>query len=160
MVELPLSVTSLYLVGIVLVFVMAAILHLPEAYCLLHGIWYLWCLPAGFIILLVYSIVNLTDRSWGKLTCAYYVGPIYIRKHIMMGGGGSKRMSRSKIIEGATPLLPSPSGADVYLALDPRGVGGSLGLFPVKDWASCQWQNPILMRAFSVSFVFPASYNK
>ena len=62
---MPISITSIYLAAIVSMFVTAALLHLPEAYCLLHGIWYLWCLPAGFIILLTYSIVNLTDRSWG-----------------------------------------------------------------------------------------------
>ena len=62
---MPVSVTSLFLGLIVMVFVVAALLHLPEAYCLLHGVWYLWCLPVGFIILLAYSIANLTDRSWG-----------------------------------------------------------------------------------------------
>lgn len=27
--------------------------------------WYLLCLPSGYIFLMVYSIVNITDRSWG-----------------------------------------------------------------------------------------------
>jgi chitin synthase len=40
-------------------------MHLPEVFCLFHGIWYLLCLPAGNLIMMIYSICNLTDRSWG-----------------------------------------------------------------------------------------------
>ncbi|EDO41482.1 predicted protein, partial [Nematostella vectensis] len=63
LVVLPASVSTLYLGGI---FVLAALLHPKEAYCLLNGIFYLLCLPSGYLLLTVYSIVNITDRSWGK----------------------------------------------------------------------------------------------
>jgi chitin synthase len=64
-IHLPMSVTSMYLAGLTAVFILTAVMHLPEAYCLFHGIWYLLCLPAGNLIMMIYSICNLTDRSWG-----------------------------------------------------------------------------------------------
>lgn len=64
-IPLPLSVTTLYLAGLTGIFIVTAFMHLPEAYCLLHGAWYLLCLPAGNLFLMIYSICNITDRSWG-----------------------------------------------------------------------------------------------
>lgn len=63
---LPADVSSLYLGGLIGIFFLAAILHLTEASCLLNGVWYLLCLPSGYLLLIVYSICNMTDRSWGK----------------------------------------------------------------------------------------------
>ena len=64
--KLPLAVSSLYLFGLMGIFLLAALLHFTEAYCLIHGIWYLFCLPSGYLLLIVYSVCNMTDRSWGK----------------------------------------------------------------------------------------------
>ena len=63
--ELPADVSTLYLTGLIGIFILAALLHLTEAYCLVHGLWYLLCLPSGYLLLIIYSICNLTDRSWG-----------------------------------------------------------------------------------------------
>lgn len=64
--ELPANVSSLYLGGLIGIFLLAALLHPTEAFCLFNGIWYLLCLPSGYLLLIVYSICNMTDRSWGK----------------------------------------------------------------------------------------------
>ena len=64
--RLPAAVSSLYLAGLIGVFLLAAILHPTEAACLGNGLWYLLCLPSGYLLLVVYSICNMTDRSWGK----------------------------------------------------------------------------------------------
>jgi chitin synthase len=64
-VHLPISITNMYLAFLTGMFIVTAIMHLPEAFCLFHGIWYLLCLPAGNLIMMIYSICNLTDRSWG-----------------------------------------------------------------------------------------------
>lgn len=29
------------------------------------GIWYILCLPGGYLFLIIYSFANLNDRSWG-----------------------------------------------------------------------------------------------
>ncbi|XP_068739017.1 uncharacterized protein [Montipora capricornis] len=63
--QLPVSVSSLYLAGLSGMFIAAAILHPKEFTCLLHAVWYLLCLPSGYLLLTIYSLCNLTDRSWG-----------------------------------------------------------------------------------------------
>ncbi|XP_046857125.1 uncharacterized protein LOC124450504 isoform X2 [Xenia sp. Carnegie-2017] len=59
------AISAWYLFAIVAVFVLTAFCHPTEAGCLVHGIWYLLCLPSGYLFLIIYSICNLTDRSWG-----------------------------------------------------------------------------------------------
>eukprot|EP00040_Diaphanoeca_grandis_P018849 m.99217 g.99217 ORF g.99217 m.99217 type:complete len:1565 (-) comp27137_c0_seq3:25-4719(-) len=60
-----LSVTTIYLFGMISIFFVAAMLHTSEALDLFQGIWYLLCLPAGYLLLVVFAFVNLDDRSWG-----------------------------------------------------------------------------------------------
>ncbi len=62
-----LSVSAWYLFSLVGIFILTALCHPTEAGCLIHGIWYLLCLPSGYLFLIIYSICNLTDRSWGKV---------------------------------------------------------------------------------------------
>ena len=77
--RLPMDVSSMYLFGLIGIYVLAALLHLTEAYCVIHGIWYLFCLPSGYLLLIIYSICNITDRSWGKYVgCYYYFFLIFI----------------------------------------------------------------------------------
>ena len=76
--RLPMDVSSMYLFGLIGIYVLAALLHLTEAYCVIHGIWYLFCLPSGYLLLIIYSICNITDRSWGKYVgCYYYYFNLY-----------------------------------------------------------------------------------
>ena len=62
---LPVSTSTIYLGAFIVTFLVAAILHLPEWYCLLHGVWYLLALPSGYLLLLIYSAANLDSQSWG-----------------------------------------------------------------------------------------------
>ena len=66
--HLPAGVSTLYLAGLSGIFVAAGLLHLKEFTCLLHAIWYLLCLPSGYLLLTIYSLCNITDRSWGRLS--------------------------------------------------------------------------------------------
>ncbi|KAL3887259.1 hypothetical protein ACJMK2_027203 [Sinanodonta woodiana] len=59
------SVTTLYLAVVISIFTVTGLLHFNELFYLLHGIWYLLCLPSGYLLLTIYSICNITDRSWG-----------------------------------------------------------------------------------------------
>ncbi|KAL3887058.1 hypothetical protein ACJMK2_027014 [Sinanodonta woodiana] len=63
--DFPLSTTSLYLGIVIAIFTVTGLLHFNELFYLLHGIWYLLCLPSGYLLLTIYSICNITDRSWG-----------------------------------------------------------------------------------------------
>lgn len=64
--QLPAGASTLYLAGLSGIFIAAALLHANEFTCLFHGLWYLLCLPSGYLLLTIYSLCNLTDRSWGK----------------------------------------------------------------------------------------------
>ncbi|XP_059154827.1 uncharacterized protein LOC131940217 [Physella acuta] len=59
------SVTTAYLLFLIGIFLLGGLLHPREVYCLLHGVWYLLCLPSAYLILIIYSVCNLTDSSWG-----------------------------------------------------------------------------------------------
>ena len=59
------AVSSLYLAGLIGIFAIASFLHPGEILCSVCGIWYILCLPSGFLLLTIYSICNLTDTSWG-----------------------------------------------------------------------------------------------
>ncbi|CAG5136028.1 unnamed protein product, partial [Candidula unifasciata] len=50
------------LVGI---FVISGVCHPQEIWCLMHGILYLLTIPSGYLLLVIYSICNLNDVSWG-----------------------------------------------------------------------------------------------
>lgn len=59
------AVSTWYLAGLAAIFILAALLHPGEFFCLFHALWYLLCLPSGYLFLIIYSICNLNDRSWG-----------------------------------------------------------------------------------------------
>lgn len=63
--SIKVSTTTVYIGVMAGIFIIAGILHLKEFVYLLHGVWFLLCLPAGYLILMIYSICNITDRSWG-----------------------------------------------------------------------------------------------
>ena len=56
----------LYLMTMVALYILTALLHPSEAANIVHGIWYLLCLPSGSLLLAIYSVANLTDKSWGE----------------------------------------------------------------------------------------------
>ena len=59
------SFTTFYLLFLSIMYTVAAILHPFEAYQVLNFVWYIICLPSGYLLLIIYSFCNLTDRSWG-----------------------------------------------------------------------------------------------
>eukprot|EP00731_Ephydatia_muelleri_P036942 Em0359g7a len=61
----PLTPSNMYLVLFTLLFISSGLFHLNEFSCLIHGVWYFLALPSGYLILLIYSVANLDDLSWG-----------------------------------------------------------------------------------------------
>ena len=59
------SPAPLYLICMVTLYFCTALLHPSEATNIVHGIWYFLCLPSGSLLLAIYSVANLTDKSWG-----------------------------------------------------------------------------------------------
>ena len=61
----PITFPNMYLVLFTVLFISSGLFHLNEFSCLFYGVWYFLALPSGYLILLIYSIANLDDRSWG-----------------------------------------------------------------------------------------------
>eukprot|EP00121_Abeoforma_whisleri_P008126 Awhi_evm1s7448 len=61
----PTTLSSGFVLFLVGTMVFTAIIHPREAYCLIAGIVYLFALPSVFIFLMIYSIANIDNVSWG-----------------------------------------------------------------------------------------------
>eukprot|EP00121_Abeoforma_whisleri_P007794 Awhi_evm1s7127 len=61
----PTTLSSSFVLFLVGTMVIAALLHPREAWCLICGIVYLFALPSVFIFLMVYSVANIDNVSWG-----------------------------------------------------------------------------------------------
>ena len=62
---LPVASSTFYTGLYAISFTITALLHYQEFFCLVQILWYLLGLPAGYLILLIYSAANLNSRSWG-----------------------------------------------------------------------------------------------
>ena len=67
------SFSTWYLIGLVGLYLLTGLMHPSEFYCLLPGLLYMLFLPASNIFLTIYSVCNITDRSWGKFKAAPWV---------------------------------------------------------------------------------------
>ncbi|XP_053401610.1 chitin synthase chs-1-like isoform X2 [Mercenaria mercenaria] len=63
--DIRISTSTLFLSFVLGTVLLTGIMHTNEFLCLFHGILYMLCLPAGFLILPIYSLCNITDKSWG-----------------------------------------------------------------------------------------------
>ena len=50
---------------LIAIFVISAMFHPQEFLCLLGGALYFLCIPAGYVVLMVYGMCNLHVVSWG-----------------------------------------------------------------------------------------------
>ena len=63
--QFPVDISAVYTGIFAVAFILAGILHFNEFFYLFHSIWYLLCLPSGYLFLIIYSVCNLNNRSWG-----------------------------------------------------------------------------------------------
>ena len=61
----PLAPSSIFLVAVALSFIISALLHPLEFDCLIHGIVYYITIPSMYLLLIIYSLFNLNNVSWG-----------------------------------------------------------------------------------------------
>ncbi|KAH7963125.1 hypothetical protein HPB52_019633 [Rhipicephalus sanguineus] len=59
------SPSSIFFVVTLLVFVFAAMVHPQEFQCVVHGLLYFVLVPSMYLILALYSVINLNVVSWG-----------------------------------------------------------------------------------------------
>lgn len=59
------SPNAIFLIMLVLIFIIAAVTHPQEFWCIVPGMLYFLCIPSGYLLLLIYSLCNLNIVSWG-----------------------------------------------------------------------------------------------
>ena len=61
----PLTPTGIFFLGLLVIHITAALFHPKEFFCIIHGFVYAICTPSGYLLLLIYSLVNMNNVSWG-----------------------------------------------------------------------------------------------
>ncbi|KAF7686801.1 hypothetical protein HF521_015194 [Silurus meridionalis] len=56
---------GLFFIGISVIYVTTALLHPHEFHLITFGILYVICIPSGYLLLAIYSMVNMNNVSWG-----------------------------------------------------------------------------------------------
>lgn len=62
-------------------FILAGVVHPQEFYCLPYGVIYYITIPAMYLLLVIYSIFNLNDVSWGTRDVRYIGTPCTVYKY-------------------------------------------------------------------------------
>ncbi|XP_059421125.1 chitin synthase chs-1-like [Carassius carassius] len=57
--------SGLFLIGIVAMYLITAALHPQEFSLVIYGLVYFLCIPSGYLLLIIYSIVNMNNVTWG-----------------------------------------------------------------------------------------------
>ncbi|XP_056622004.1 chitin synthase chs-2-like [Triplophysa dalaica] len=57
--------SGLFLIGMVLLYLITAALHPQEFSLIIYGLLYFLCIPSGYLLLAIYSMVNLNIVTWG-----------------------------------------------------------------------------------------------
>ena len=54
-----------YLLGFAVIVILAGLMHGYEFKALLHSVLYILCIPTAYVLLIIYAVCNLHNRSWG-----------------------------------------------------------------------------------------------
>lgn len=57
--------SGLFLISMTLLYLITAALHPQELSLAIYGFLYFLCIPSGYLLLAIYSIVNMNNVSWG-----------------------------------------------------------------------------------------------
>ncbi|XP_065134934.2 chitin synthase chs-2-like [Paramisgurnus dabryanus] len=60
-----LTPSGLFLISMVLMYLITAVLHPQEFSLVIYGFVYFLSIPSGYLLLIIYSIVNMNNVSWG-----------------------------------------------------------------------------------------------
>ncbi|XP_076826575.1 chitin synthase 1 [Brachyhypopomus gauderio] len=57
--------TGIFLVSMTVMYLVTAILHPQEFGMIVYGLMYFICIPSGYLLLTIYSLVNMNNVTWG-----------------------------------------------------------------------------------------------
>ncbi|XP_061433834.1 chitin synthase chs-2-like [Lethenteron reissneri] len=60
-----LTPSGIFFITLAGIYLITAVLHPREFFCIVHGFMYFICIPTGYLLLLIYSLVNMYNVSWG-----------------------------------------------------------------------------------------------
>ncbi|KAG5831231.1 hypothetical protein ANANG_G00301620 [Anguilla anguilla] len=60
-----LTPSGIFFVGILVLYLFTALLHPQEFHLLVYGVVYVLSIPSGYLLLAIYSMVNMNNVSWG-----------------------------------------------------------------------------------------------
>lgn len=60
-----LTPTGVFLISMAIMYMITAILHPEEFGLIVYGLMYFICIPSGYLLLTIYSLVNMNNVSWG-----------------------------------------------------------------------------------------------
>ncbi|XP_076823366.1 chitin synthase chs-2-like isoform X2 [Clavelina lepadiformis] len=66
---------NLFMLLLLAIYGLTGLLHPQEMMCLVHGILYYLCVPSAFIFLMIYSLTNMDNVSWGTREVKSYSQP-------------------------------------------------------------------------------------
>ncbi|XP_062391950.1 chitin synthase chs-2-like [Sardina pilchardus] len=62
--------SGLFFISIVSMYLITALFHPTEFHLIIHGFLYMLCIPSGYLLLAIYSMVNMNNVTWGTRECA------------------------------------------------------------------------------------------
>uniref|UniRef100_A0A3Q0R7P3 chitin synthase n=1 Tax=Amphilophus citrinellus TaxID=61819 RepID=A0A3Q0R7P3_AMPCI len=84
--ETFLTPTGLFLISMAIMYLITALLH-PEEFLLIgYGLMYFICIPSGYLLLIIYSLVNMDNVSWGT-------------RESNKGGGGEEKKKHNLLCD-------------------------------------------------------------
>ncbi|XP_059927802.1 chitin synthase 1 [Gadus macrocephalus] len=63
--ETFLTPTGVFLISMTIMYLVTALLHPEEFGMIIYGLMYFICIPSGYLLLTIYSLVNMNNVSWG-----------------------------------------------------------------------------------------------
>ncbi|CAJ1083111.1 chitin synthase chs-1-like [Xyrichtys novacula] len=60
-----LTPSSIFVVAMAIIYVITALMHPQEVQLVFHGFLYIICIPSAYLLLTIYSMVNMNNVSWG-----------------------------------------------------------------------------------------------
>ncbi|CAH1788923.1 unnamed protein product [Owenia fusiformis] len=59
------NTSSIFLITVISIFLITGMLHPQEFWCLIHGLLYYLAVPSTFMLLMIFSLCNMNNVSWG-----------------------------------------------------------------------------------------------
>lgn len=66
--------SSLFIIALASFYLFTALLHPQEIGLVIYGLLYILCIPSAYLLLAIYSMVNMNNVSWGTRETAPAAG--------------------------------------------------------------------------------------